>query len=308
MAIYDYEGNNIVISNFVNVISDYGAKGNGVADDSAAIQTAIDSLMVSGGIIYFPKGTYLLKSSLIFYSNQTLWFENGAKLLAGISSLNNLLRTYCDNTITGYNGVHDCLIYGATFDGGTGLNDTLLATVHSKNITIEKCTFVNAGYGYHNIEINSSYNVKIIDCDHEGLRKQSENGEMIQLDVAAGSTVYPWDDINGDGTVCKYIEISGCIFHDNIISPAIGNHNGTMQFINIHDNVFDGLTSERGAINIGATNLNIYNNIFNGCTIGIGSSGATHYIHDNSFVGVTTAISGSTSVAHNNMINGTFTA
>ena len=54
--------------------------------------------------------------------------------------------------------------------------------------------------------------------------------------------------------------------------------------------------------------LDIYNNTFKGCTIGIGTSGATYYIHDNSFVDATTAISGSASVAHANMINGTYTA
>lgn len=41
---------------------------------------------------------------------------------------------------------------------------------------------------------------------------------------------------------------------------------------------------------------------------GVGSSGATYYIRNNRFVDATTAISGSTSVAHANMINGTYTA
>lgn len=56
------------------------------------------------------------------------------------------------------------------------------------------------------------------------------------------------------------------------------------------------------------TNVDIYNNTFNDCEIGVGSYGSTYYIHDNRFVGVTTAIDGSTSVAHANMINGTYTA
>lgn len=40
----------------------FGAKGDGVTDDRAAIQSAIDHAPSSGAIIYFPPGVYLLKS------------------------------------------------------------------------------------------------------------------------------------------------------------------------------------------------------------------------------------------------------
>ncbi|MGH2395914.1 MAG: glycosyl hydrolase family 28-related protein [bacterium] len=40
-------------------VKEYGAQGNGVRDDTGAIQTAIDSAPASGAIIYFPAGTYI---------------------------------------------------------------------------------------------------------------------------------------------------------------------------------------------------------------------------------------------------------
>lgn len=49
-----------------NVKSDYGAKGDGQADDLAAIQRALDDLRLHRGfcVLYFPAGTYRIRGSL----------------------------------------------------------------------------------------------------------------------------------------------------------------------------------------------------------------------------------------------------
>ena len=44
-------------------VKDFGAVGDGVADDTAAIQAAINSL-AAGGTVYFPQGTYLTTSTI----------------------------------------------------------------------------------------------------------------------------------------------------------------------------------------------------------------------------------------------------
>ena len=43
----------------VNVL-DFGAVGDGVADDTQAIQDAIDSLPTGGGTVFIPGGLYLI--------------------------------------------------------------------------------------------------------------------------------------------------------------------------------------------------------------------------------------------------------
>lgn len=309
MALYDYTGGSLDII-FANV-TEYGAKGDGVTDDTTAIQSALAACQASGGIVYFPVGSYLVTASLLFYSNTTLWFEPEATILQG-ASIDNLLMSYCGDSVTGYGGTHDCLIYGATFDGSTYTkNNTLVGIVHAKNITFENCTFKNAYGQWHDLEINSSYNVKVVRCDFEGSRKTYKNAELIQIDAIDNTNTWPWTNRGSvDSTISKYVEICNCIFHNDTVSPAIGNHSVTSDsFISIHDNVFDGLTSERGALNFqSADNVDIYDNVFNGCTTGVGSYGATYYIRNNRFVSATTAIAGSASVAHGNMINGTYTA
>lgn len=309
MAIYDYLGNPIT-SEFINVMG-YGAKGDGVTDDKAAIQAALDAVKDIGGIIYFPAGTYLIKTNLLFYSNQTLWFENGAVLKQG-AAIDNLLMSYCGSTVTGYNGTHDCLIYGATFDGGTyTTNNTLVGIVHSKNITFENCTFINAYGAWHNLEINSSYNVKVLNCEFEGARKNNGQGEMIQIDAINTEGTWPWSGNRGsvDSTISQFVEIAGCLFRDGVIAPAIGNHSqATDDCIRIHDNVFTDIEATRGCINFNAQNVDIYNNTFIDSNNCVGSHGATYYIYNNRFINVTGAIDGTVSVAHANMINGTYTA
>ncbi|MBI1310159.1 hypothetical protein GC176_02540 [bacterium] len=79
-----------------NNVRDFGAKGDGIADDTAAIQKAIDTAAANpgGGEVVFPKGTYLLNSTspsthpwayynLQIESGVMLRGENGAKLLQG---------------------------------------------------------------------------------------------------------------------------------------------------------------------------------------------------------------------------------
>ena len=66
----------IVESKLVSV-TDFGAVGDGVTDDTAAIQAAIDSL---AGSIYFPDGTYITTSTLIL--------NNYGQILQGSSRSN----------------------------------------------------------------------------------------------------------------------------------------------------------------------------------------------------------------------------
>jgi len=47
-----------------NVVTDFGAVGNNSHDDTANIQAGLNYLQSTGGVLYFPAGTYLISSSL----------------------------------------------------------------------------------------------------------------------------------------------------------------------------------------------------------------------------------------------------
>ena len=54
----------------VHNVKGYGAKGDGVTDDTAAIQAAVDAAEAAGGgIVFFPNGTYLTSSTLTVESS-----------------------------------------------------------------------------------------------------------------------------------------------------------------------------------------------------------------------------------------------
>lgn len=310
MSFYDVDGNPLYAASVFVDVADFGAKGNGTADDASAIQRALDSVKTTGRVIFFPYGTYLIKTALVVYSNQTLLFTPGAKILQG-ASMNNLMRGYSESSITGYNGTHHIQIVGATFDGGefTSAN-TLLGFCHSSYITVKNCSFRNGYSTWHDVEINSSKYVLIEDCDFSATRRTGSNAESIQIDAASSSAAYPWNS-NSDGTVCQYVEIKGCHFHNNTISPGIGNHdNKAHTYVRIHDCTFDGLTSERGAIYFsGVESCDCYDNSFNNCTIAFTSARTSNVssFHDNRVDGATTVVGDNYTRKYNNLIDGVLT-
>lgn len=71
-------------------VKDFGAVGDGVTDDTAAIASAISALSASGGTIYFPAGTY--KTGLItlpLYPKNITFFGDGAEVSVLIPAASN---------------------------------------------------------------------------------------------------------------------------------------------------------------------------------------------------------------------------
>jgi polygalacturonase len=148
-----------MISGAAANVFDFGAVGNGVANDTAAIQAAIDSLG-SGGTVYFPVGSYLCTSGLtVSDNNVTLEFSNGA-------ALTYTTATQILLTVTGDN----CKLIGATINAPavfSGTNAPIgysIVKIEGEDFTADSCTINNvprAGFWFNECNNGAVTNCRI---------------------------------------------------------------------------------------------------------------------------------------------------
>jgi hypothetical protein len=68
-------------------VKDYGAVGDGVTDDTAAIQAALDSASSDGvQLVYFPEGTYKISTTVNLVSNITLYGAGRLSIISGVTA------------------------------------------------------------------------------------------------------------------------------------------------------------------------------------------------------------------------------
>ncbi|MBS4747553.1 right-handed parallel beta-helix repeat-containing protein [Bacillus altitudinis] len=247
----------------------YGAKGDGVRDDSKALQNALNNK----GNIYMPKGKYLIKSTLVVLGNTRIVFHPEAEIIRGASIYCSFTNGYPEDKFLAYEGNGNIEILGGIIDiKGNEIksNGGGIVFGHARNITIEGVTIKNP-YNIHHIEINACENVMINKCSflgyyHSGTRAFSE---AIQIDLAKSYEVFP---VFGsyDGTVCKNITIKHCVF--NNVGAGIGTHNPAEytfhENINILYNTFTNLL-HHGVSGLIFKNFRINGNSFLNCYRGI---------------------------------------
>jgi Pectate lyase superfamily protein len=119
-------------------VKEYGAKGDGVSDDTTAIQNAINDVNIKGGgIVYFPTGTYMISSTLIIPSNKiTLQGLNNAGTIikakiamTNMVSITNQLRV----------SIRDIQINGNNL-ASVGIYAQNTGMLWMDNVVVQKCT------------------------------------------------------------------------------------------------------------------------------------------------------------------------
>ena len=159
-----------MISDIVINIASRGA-GQGGADDSVIIQTAIDELTGgSGGTIYFPVGTYLVQNQIAWKSNVHYKGEGKNSLIKvnatpGQTYIFNQASTGVDNVVfdgIGFDGtinyITDGTIYKATYANKNWAIRT--GGIIASNVIIRNCYFNKLSGG--SIDLNSEGTNNII--------------------------------------------------------------------------------------------------------------------------------------------------
>ena len=268
---------------YINV-KEYGAKGDGTTDDTAAIQAAVNAVRGTGrSTVYFPPGTYMIRGSyknsggVVLKSNMDLLFDQATvkAIRTDSSSIGAIFLTapMNDHTQTSYNGAHDIRFVNMIFDSGyvDQQPDTYatgnIGISHNQNIYFIGCKFIKA-LNTHYVDVAGCFNVHFERCFFQGgYGDGSGSFEAINIDWAT-SAGFPMFG-NPDGTPCRNVFITNCLFKSftGDLHFAIGNHttnygnfNGMHRNIIISNNIFEYMAK---CIRMNYTaNLNITGNIF----------------------------------------------
>jgi parallel beta-helix repeat protein len=187
-------------------VLDYGAVGDGVTDDTAAVQAALNAR--AGKDVYFPAGTYLC-GGLTVKSGTTMRGDGDGSVILASPSLpanTDLLTNANTSTYTD----KDISVRDLVFDGnnvGAGATQTrfaeLVGFLRVTKVTVINCTVRNVQY--IGLALGAVRGAQILgseftNCGYSGT---TNNG---------GPTLW----VGGLGTDnSQDVTISGCSFHDN---------------------------------------------------------------------------------------------
>jgi len=120
-------------------VTQFGARGDGVVDDAAAIGAAARALPASGGVLYFPPGHYNVRSTIVLRSGVSL---SGAGI--GVSRISQASGANLSSLVS-YPATSFVTVRDLTFDGNkaanTTRNDGLLNFENSSDVVVKSCEF-----------------------------------------------------------------------------------------------------------------------------------------------------------------------
>jgi len=222
----------------INVAS-YGTVGDGSADDSAAIQAALNLARDRGGAqVLVPPGVYLIGQTLRIYSNTRLTLRDGAEFRRNVAGTM-LVNGDASQSLGGYTGQSRIVIEGGLWNmrgTTTGLTASAMCISigHATDIVIRDLE-VRDLPGFHAIELNSTSHGLIQNCKFRGYVDPGgrDFSEAIQIDLAKSAAVFgafgPYDH-----TPTEDVLIIGCHFGASGTAGTtawprgIGSHSATI--------------------------------------------------------------------------------
>lgn len=185
----------------------FGAKGDNVADDGAAMQTTIDVASASGNAVYFPSGKFRYSATLIF-KNDVTYSGDGKDISAD------------KGTVLVYSGASDAIQINNPINSSTSANINIRdMTVRSETRTAGKACIADIGSTFLSIS-----GVSVSGNDYGIILDQSELTDIDECDIeltAALSTGGIWLVNGSDHTplasvdFTNRISVKRCQFNGN---------------------------------------------------------------------------------------------
>jgi len=167
---------------WVNVKTIFGAKGDGINDDTAAFRRAENSLMQSPGVLWIPSGTYVVSSSLKMTSTASFAIIGQDPLTTTI-----VWKGAAGGTVADFDGCSSFKLARITWDGGgtagIGIDihwSQLPGQLYPTRDLIQDSRILNAGIGIHN-GFAGETTIDRVHFDH---------------DTAAGASLDNWNAFN----------------------------------------------------------------------------------------------------------------
>ena len=183
-------------------VKDFGAVGDGVTDDTAAIQAAIDSLGAVGGMVQVPPGTYKVSSTLNISSY--IYLKGSGAVASSILTNNSTGNVVYINGVSITPG---CTVENLFFNSSvTRTAGSYIVSNSSNGTFIKNCKMYSAFDGI-SITGTSAQCIKIEDC-------QIDNTVNYGINITAFNNTSP----NTSGIVVSYISrvlVTGAITPNN---------------------------------------------------------------------------------------------
>jgi len=245
-----------------------GAKGDGVTDDTAAIQAAVDAIAGSGGTVLVPTGTYLVDAneSVRLKSDMTFRMDPAAVLKA-IPNDQQYYVILLLKDVSHVNVVGGSLVgersehLGAGGEWGFGLRTSGASDVAVENVLARDCW----GDGFYVGVSSSSVKLCAVTADNnrrQGLSITSADGVLVRNSVFKNTNGTPPEsgiDIEpNQGETVNDVQILGSRFLDNASHGILlwgGATSSTTAGVVVDGNTFSG---NAGAIRIGRSNAGRY--------------------------------------------------
>lgn len=232
-------------------VKDFGATGDGLTDDTAALQSAA-SAVPSYATLFFPAGTYLVSGQVTFTTSNIAVVGQKAKIVQTGANIKTLYFVNC--TDVEVSGLH---IYGkgaSDFNGGNtsaGINGAALWFDTCTNLNVHDNFIENCAGGHIRSRYDGSYsrftNNRIVGIGTAGGIVKGDNDVDVAIDIREAGT-----------TRSKNVVISNNVISNTCFGIFVSHGDN----ITITNNVVRDIPGQHGIYNTECNNTVIASNAF----------------------------------------------